>query len=161
MGKVRQRDERHSVLIRGRMRAGGPMVDVCIRNVSKNGMMLQAPEAPERGTFVEVRLPDETVVGQVVWASERRFGIRTRDRVPIWRLMGRPSPVERGSGPVSRLGMAPSSVAIARSRSDARATGRITEFLFLALGVTLIAGFLALAGYEALAGLTHQITTHL
>jgi hypothetical protein len=141
------------------MRAGGPLVDVCIRNVSKNGMMLQAPEAPQRGTFVEVRLPEDVVVGQVVWASERRFGIKTRERVPIWRILGKPSPVERGSGP-PRIDMTRGAGTI-RSRGDARATGRSMEFLFFALAIAAGAGFLALAGYEALSGLTQQITTHL
>ncbi|NYT40218.1 PilZ domain-containing protein [Sphingomonas sp. R-74633] len=156
---LRQRDARHSVLIRGRMRAGGPLTDVCIRNVSKNGMMLQAPEAPERGTFVEVRLPEDVVVGQVVWSSDRRFGIKTRDRVPIWRLLGKPSPVERGSGSALRIDM--TRPVSGRSRGDARASGRSMEFLFLAMAITTAVGFFAFLGYEALSGLTQQITTHL
>lgn len=157
---LRPRDARHAVLIRGRMRADGPFVDVCIRNVSKNGMMLQAPQAPQRGTFVEVRLPEDTVIGQVVWSSDRRFGIKTRDRVPVWKILGKPSPIERGSGGAPRMATAGATLSM-RARSDARATSRTMEFLFLALGVAAFAGFLALAGYEALAHLTAQITTHL
>ncbi|WP_277766786.1 PilZ domain-containing protein [Sphingomonas sp. HITSZ_GF] len=155
---MRPRDERHSVLIRGRMRSGGPMVDVCVRNVSKNGMMLQAPEAPRRGDYVEVRLQEDTIVGQVVWSSDRRFGIRTRDRVPVWRLLGRPSPIERGTGG-ERLNA--TRAAAARAHSESRYFGRAAEFLILALAVTAVAGFFAFMGYEALASLTTQIKTHL
>ena len=158
---LRPRDARHSVLIRGRMRADGPFVDVCIRNVSKNGMMLQAPQAPQRGTYVEIRLPEDTVIGQVIWSSDRRFGIKTRDRVPVWKILGKPSPIERRSGGAApRMAMAGGGAAL-RSSSSARATGRSVEFLFLALAITAAAGFMALAGYQALASLTAQVTTHL
>lgn len=157
---LRPRDTRHSVLIRGRMRADGPFVDVCIRNVSQNGMMLQAPQAPRRGAFVEVRLPEDTVVGQVIWASDRRFGIKTRDRVPVWKILGKPAPVERTGGNPSSMAIAGGGTTL-RIHGDARGTGRAIEFLFLALAVAAAGGFFAMAGYEALASLTTQITTHL
>jgi hypothetical protein len=158
---LRPRDARHSVLIRGRMRADGPFVDVCIRNVSRNGMMLQAPQAPRRGTFVEIRLPEDVVVGQVIWASERRFGIKTRDRVPVSSLLGKPTLVERSGSGGGAPRMAMASGAAARAHSHARASGRSMEFVFLALAVTAVAGFFAFLGYQALSNLTAQITTHL
>lgn len=120
-------------------------------------MMLQALEAPCRGTFVEVRLPEDVVVGQVVWSSDRRFGIRTRERVPVWRLTGRPSLIERGPG--QREMAAARCVAI--RRRDLRSLGRSFEFAALALAVAAAAAMMAYAGYAALSGLTTQIMTHL
>jgi hypothetical protein len=155
---VKAREARHPVLIRGRMRAGGTPEDVCVRNISNNGMMLQAHSAPETGTYVEVQLPDEVVVGRVMWASDRRFGIRTRDRLPLWRLLGRKKP-ERG--PDTPAARAAAGTAIVRHRSDSRSWGRIFEFVCLACMAIGAAAAVAFAGYAALADVAHKISRSL
>jgi hypothetical protein len=102
-------------------------------------------------------LPEDVVVGQVVWASDRRFGIRTRERVPVWRLIGRPSPIQRGPAHGEKAAARCAAV----PRRDARAFGRSFEFAALAIMVAAAAGMMAYAGYAALSGLTTQIITHL
>ena len=152
---VKPREARHPVLIQGRMRAGGTAEDVCVRNVSNSGMMLQAHEAPEAGTYVEVQLPNEVVVGRVMWSNGRRFGIRTRERLPLWRLLGRKKPESGFDTPAQR---ASAGTAVARSPTDARAWGRIFEFLCLA-GVAIgAAAAVAYAGYASLAAIAGKVT---
>jgi PilZ domain-containing protein len=145
-------------MIRGRMRAGGAPEDVCVRNVSNSGMMLQADTAPEAGTYVEVQLSDEIVVGRVMWSRDRRFGIRTRDRLPLWRLLGRKKPEPGPDTPAQR---AAAGTAVVRRRSDARAWGRVFEFLCIALVAIGAAAAIALAGYASLRAITENITASL
>ncbi len=153
---MKARDPRHPVLIRARMRAGGAPTDVRVRNISKNGMMLQAREVPETGSYVEVRLPDEVVVGRVMWAKDGRFGIRTRDRVPIWRFLGRPSQADEGAQPRAVL----SAVPPGRKR-DARMLARGGQFLFLACALAGAASMIGLLGYQVLSGFAEEVKTHL
>lgn len=155
---VRVREARHPVMIRGRMRAGGTPEDVCVRNVSNNGMLLQAHRAPEAGTYVEVQLSDEIVVGRVVWSHDRRFGVRTRDRLPLWRLLGRKKPEPGPDTPARR---AAAGTAVARHRSDARAWGRVFEFLVLACVASGAAAAMAYAGYAALSAVSGKVLVSL
>ncbi len=151
------REARHPVLIRGRMRTDGPAEDVCVRNISRNGMMLQAREAPHRGSYVEVRLGHDVIIGRVIWASERRFGIATRDRVPLMRLLG--GEADNDTGPC-----APTPAAYAtprRAHAGARATGRSIEFLVLLLMIGGAAIVMAVMGYQMLAALTENVARHL
>jgi hypothetical protein len=74
-GWTERREHRTKVLIRATMRAGGPRIGICIRDVSRRGLLVQAPSVPARGTIVEIMLPDYSIAGQVMWAKDRRFGI--------------------------------------------------------------------------------------
>ena len=56
--------------------------DVCILNLSKRGMLVQAPEAPERGTYLEVRRGSKEIVARVVWSAGNRFGAYGME---VWR----------------------------------------------------------------------------
>lgn len=154
---LKAREERHPVLIRGRMRAGGPSVDVCVRNISRNGMMLQAHEAPPMGSYVEVQLPDQVVVGRVMWSNERRFGIRTRERVSLLCLLG----LAKGEGTtVERMARACSPAGRAR-HGDARDLGRAAQFVMVICIVVGMAVAIAAIGYQTLARLSAQVTSHL
>src|SRR5690349_1803152 len=83
------REPRRKVMIRATMRAGGPRTDVCIRDISSRGMMIQASAPPPRGTFVDVDCAGQQIVGLVVWRKAHRFGVQTRDRLNVRALAGR------------------------------------------------------------------------
>jgi len=89
-GGMVHRAPRHKVLIRARMRAGGPQMDVCIRDVSARGMLVQADYAPAPRSYVEILLDGQSIAGRVIWAKERRFGVATREQIDI-------SAVQRGA----------------------------------------------------------------
>lgn len=74
-GWTDRREPRTKDLIRASMRAGGPRAEICIRDISRRGLLVQAPRVPSRGTIVEIALPGYSFAGQVVWAKDRRFGI--------------------------------------------------------------------------------------
>ncbi|MGF1550276.1 MAG: PilZ domain-containing protein [Sphingomonadaceae bacterium] len=78
---MKSREARHEVLVRARMRAGGPPADVCIRNLSSRGMLCIAAQPPSRGTYVEIVAPVTTLTGRVIWSNERRFGIVLREKI--------------------------------------------------------------------------------
>ena len=79
----RVREHRRKVVIRARMRAGAAPVDVCIRDLSSRGLMLQTGAPPPRGSYVEIVGASLTIVGRVIWAKERRFGVRTNDPIDV------------------------------------------------------------------------------
>jgi hypothetical protein len=156
---LKPREERHSVLIRARMRAGGPATDVCVRNVSGRGMLLLAHEVPAPGTYVEILLPDDVVVGRVMWAGDRRFGIRSRDKVPLHKLLGvqaREAAAIAGATVPRR-----SSQTVVPMRTDSRLVGRSLEFIFLVAGLCAVAIFAAIVTFETLTSVSDNIATHL
>jgi hypothetical protein len=75
---ARPREPRRKVLIHARMRSGGAWTDVCIRNLSSRGMLLQTANPPDPGTYVEILRGDQIVIGRAIWAGEHRFGVRTQ-----------------------------------------------------------------------------------
>ena len=82
-GGRRPRADRIQVLLRARMRAQGRSRQVCVRNISARGMLIQAPEAQPRGTYVEVAVGPHLVVARVVWSKGRRFGIFSQDPIDV------------------------------------------------------------------------------
>ena len=65
------------------MRAGGPKIDICIRDLSKLGMLIQTGTPPPRGTYVEIMCAHLPVVAKVIWTSDRRFGVAMRDPIDV------------------------------------------------------------------------------
>lgn len=145
------------MLIRARMRAGGPATDVCVRNVSSRGMLLLAHEVPAAGTYVEILLPDDVVVGRVMWASDRRFGIRTNERISLHRLVG----AQASQAAAAAVVRGRSSPAATRARADARDVGRSMEFIFLIGCITTIAVFAAILSFRLLSSISDQISRYL
>lgn len=82
-GAEMNRLPRRKVLVRARMRAGGPKTDICIRDVSARGLLIQANTPPQRGSFVEIMCEGLPITGQVIWISDRRFGVITRERLDV------------------------------------------------------------------------------
>lgn len=96
------REARRKVLIRARMRADGLPMDVCIRDVSTRGMLLQASAPPPRGTYVEIDCGTCQFVARVIWRKDRRFGLESRERINVHALAGGPLPAVAPSQPARR-----------------------------------------------------------
>ncbi len=84
---MKPREPRRKVLINARMRCGASWSDACILNLSKRGMLVQSPEAPSRGSYLEIRRGSHVIVARVVWANSNRFGIRSQDDIPAEELI--------------------------------------------------------------------------
>ena len=69
-------------MVRARMRSGVSWHDVCVLNVSRRGLGIQAAEPPSRGTYVEICKGRQVIVARVVWAKGHRAGLHAQD--PIW-----------------------------------------------------------------------------
>lgn len=76
-------------MIQARMRVGASWNDACILNLSSRGMLVRAPKAPNRGSYLEIRRGNHIIVARVVWANADRFGVYTQDPVPAADLICR------------------------------------------------------------------------
>src|SRR6185312_1370494 len=97
---------------------------------------------PRVGTYVEVIAGEVSAVGRVRWTGANCFGIQTRDRIPVVKL------VFRGAGKLVRDTAAPdrvpaAAVAAAEQHDHSRRLGRLLEFT---LAVAAAAGVAFLVG---------------
>lgn len=77
------REPRRKVFVKARIRIGGSWGDVCVRDISSRGLLLQGREAPPRGTYLEVRRGRHVVIARVVWTGEQRFGVQAQDKISV------------------------------------------------------------------------------
>lgn len=146
---MRAREHRQKVLIRARMRAGGLPTDICIRDISSRGMLIQSGIAPQRGTYIEIITPTETIVGRVVWGDDERFGINTRDKVHVAMMVGGRRSAVTDQAPRAVLR---SVAASARPTFEVKSAGsRMFEFAILAAFAAAAVATLGSAAYQTLA----------
>ena len=81
-------EDRANAIIRAVLRDGGMGREACVLDLSSRGLMATADPAPERGTIVEVVVGRHSLVGQVQWAEERRFGVKLRERIDVITVLG-------------------------------------------------------------------------
>lgn len=79
-GKPRIED-RNQAILQARLRGGGAERDACLLDLSSRGFMALADPAPPRGSYIELVVGRHSLVGQVQWSEERRFGVRLREQV--------------------------------------------------------------------------------
>jgi len=153
------RESRRKVLIRAKMRAGGPRVDVCIRDVSSRGLLIQGSAAPPRGTYVEFTCADQWIVGRVVWGKDRRFGVSTRERVDVGALLG-----GAPAGARAPSQAAPPARPLPAARTEAlRPLARAMEFAMVGLFAATLVAALGAAAFGAMAGpfqTVSRLTSH-
>lgn len=166
-GGLKAREPRQKVMLPARMRVGSAYVDVCIRNISSRGMMLQAASPPPPGTYVEVLRAANNIVGRIVWAKDRRFGVHISDRVNVAIFVNqtvsatpRSADQERRS-PDRPRAVSSGSVNLAQQTERSRRLSRAMEFGLL-VGCGAVAAFL-LAGiaYDVMAHPFQTIAAHL
>ena len=85
---MKAREPRRKVLIDARLRQDCGWSDARILNISKRGLMVRAPKAPPRGSYIEICRGTHRIVARVVWARHDRFGARTQDTIPIDAIAG-------------------------------------------------------------------------
>ena len=142
------RESRRKVLVRATMRAGGPRIDVCIRDISSRGIMAQASAPPPRGTYVDLDCAGHQIVGVVVWCRERRFGIQTRERINVAALAGRIAPEILVP---QRRGGCPSRAVARRAGADsARSLAGKMEFAVVAIFAAALVAALGITMFRAL-----------
>ena len=90
---MRQREARHTVRLRARMRTLAGWSDVGIRNVSRHGMLLRASPAPQPGSYIEVRRDRLVMVARAIWRDGDLFGVRTQDPIDLEALQNEPPAV--------------------------------------------------------------------
>jgi hypothetical protein len=154
------REHRRKVLIRGKMRAGGPQTEICIRDLSSRGLMAQAHAAPARGAYVEIIVADQPIVGRVVWAKDRRFGIRTNDPLNVLALIHRIPAAPSRALPSSR----PRRTVPAAARqgaSSSRALGNIMQFALIAAFAVALGAALVNATYQVISSPFENVSVHL
>ena len=107
---MRQREQRHPVLIPARVRWDGRWVAASIRNISSRGMMLRTGTPPPPGTYVEIQLNAGAITARSMWTFDQACGLRTQDRIDVNALKG-----TRGAAPDLKA-----SAAVAEARSQIR-----------------------------------------
>lgn len=148
---MKPREPRRIVLIQARMRIDGTWCDVCIRNLSSRGMLLQAATAPRRGTYVEIFRGRHSFIAQVRWCKDRRFGVHTRERIDIDAIINEPrgNPRNAAPGGSERRGESrppdarvPSAASVAARLERSRRLSAAFEFGTLAVLALLAAGMM-------------------
>jgi Flp pilus assembly pilin Flp len=160
-GGMVHRAPRHKVLIRARMRAGGPQMDVCIRDVSARGMLVQADYAPAPRSYVEILLDGQSIAGRVIWANDRRFGVATREQIDIGAMQrGRKaSPVAAERPRLRGTRTAPTNVQHSLDRNRRVATA--LQFGFLVAAGAVAAAAVAVTVHGSLAGTFQTVADQL
>lgn len=165
---LKARETRRQVFLRARMRAGGGLGEICIRNISTRGMLLQAAAPPPRGTYIEILLPAHTVVARVVWVKDRRFGVHTRDAMDLNTLLGMAGLGEAASRrpdtPVAALAPKSGALTLAQLRERHERSRRLSswfEFAFMAVCAAAIAAVAVEAIYDRFRGTVEEVKARL
>ena len=162
------REPRRKVAVAARMRVDGKYSDVCIRDISSRGMMLQAATPPRPGTYIEILRAAHIVVARVVWASDRRFGIRSQDRIDIRGIVEatpgsgtRPVDQERRAADRSRPAGGTAAIDLAERAERNRHRSRAFQFGLLTVCGLLAAGLAANVAYDVLSSPLKTVSAHL
>lgn len=152
-GWVERREQRHKVLIRTHMRAGARVLEVCVCDVSSQGICAMAASPPPPGTKVTLTDLAWPVVGKVMWSSHRRFGIAIGDRVDLKRLL-----LQSSAPAASPSGQTHGS---SRKPEKSRETGQAMQFAFVAVAVGIAALLIGENVYSYLSQTADAVTNGL
>ncbi|HYJ53573.1 MAG TPA: PilZ domain-containing protein [Allosphingosinicella sp.] len=139
------REPRRKVLIRARMRTDGLPMDVCIRDVSSRGLLVQASAPPPRGTYVEIDCGRCLLVARVIWRKDRRFGLESRERINVRALAGGGSAEPAGPGAARR----PARASAGRVEASRYLAGTM-EFALIAVFALALVAALGATAFETL-----------
>ncbi|HEV2818139.1 MAG TPA: PilZ domain-containing protein [Allosphingosinicella sp.] len=150
------REQRRKVLLRARMRADGAPTDVCVRDVSSRGLLVQAAAPPPRGTYVELDCAGQLIVGRIIWRKDRRFGIQSRDRIDVRALAGGPA-AEAPPRPRPR----PAFAAVRAKDGGSRILAGAIEYAVIAAFAAALVAAVGLAVFETLSRPFENVAAHL
>ena len=158
---LKDREPRRQVFFRARMRAEGAFSDVCIRNISSRGMLLQTAVPPSRGSYVEIFCQRHTIVARVVWVQDRRFGVYTREKMDVGAVLGEGGSVDRRSPNQTSPNLGRRATDVQQRFERSRRFSAIFEFGSLIAGSTALAMFAAISLYNYLTAVFANVATHL
>ena len=127
---LKSREPRINVVVPARLRMGASWSDACILNVSSRGVLIHAPQPPQRGSYVELRRGDQVIIGRVMWCKGSRAGVRAQDRLQVEAIVTRKAAqalrlTADNGRPVERRRSA-------RAHERSRLRGRLFEFASVA-----------------------------
>ena len=158
---IKAREARRSVVIQARMMDGASWKDVCIRNISSRGLLLHTESPPRPGSYVDIRRGWYTIVGRVIWSSDRQFGVNTQDALSIDDIVQdrsrsrQPSDSVQNAAPVERR-TSPRNASHAHKHELNRQLSSTLQFSFLVLLSLFVAGTAFALVRDALA---HPLTS--
>jgi len=165
----KSRETRHPVLIPARMHVGPSWIEVVIHNLSSGGALVASDEAPDRGTYVEIRRGRQTIIGRVVWRKDRFFGIQAQGRLDIAAIINEPRLASRprsandpGSSYERRAQPRMEADArIARQLESSRRWSAAFQFGVFVVLALIAAGFVATELYDVLSRPFSELESHL
>ncbi|WP_267378742.1 MULTISPECIES: PilZ domain-containing protein [unclassified Sphingomonas] len=168
---VKPREPRTKVLVPCRLKSGRGWSDACIHNISSRGLLIGLDDAPENGSYVDIRRGTLVIVGRVVWSRQGFIGIRTQDKVSVAAVVNEPR-VGRPGTPAAPAGNAPAPDRRAHDRLSAqgrlgrrvernRQRATVLQFGAISLGGVAVAIFAAIEVRAVLAAPLAAIGTAL
>jgi hypothetical protein len=124
---MKAREPRRTVFLPARLRGGAGWCEATVRNVSSRGMLIETPEPPERGSYIELRRDMTTVVARVMWRRERMVGVRAQDRIDIDALISGHPAIPGHGEPAPATAHHAHALAAARTHDGSRALGGWVE----------------------------------
>jgi hypothetical protein len=141
------------------MRSDDQPADICVRNISTRGLMIQCAAPPARGAYVEIAFGAISVVGRVAWTNHRRAGIQTREHIDVATLLG--AAAAKASAPLADLPRPARARGATITGDDARVIARRMQFIFLLICVVALGAMLASTAHGFLSGAMREITSAL
>ncbi|WP_139198099.1 PilZ domain-containing protein [Sphingomonas gellani] len=154
----RQREPRVRVIVPCRMNHNGGWLDACIHNVSSRGMLVASDGSVKSGDYIDIRRGTLVIIGRVVWAKDRFFGVRTQDRISVDALVGEPRRATRPPAAVEAPGERRSATRYASEAQAAHRAERSRQMSsFMQYGLLVcVALIVALAAGSHVYGLLDQ-----
>lgn len=87
MSKDTSRAPRRQIYIKAHLLLGFEWVEVSLANVSSTGLMVKFPGGFTVGKEVQLRRRGMTILGQVVWSTQTRFGVRSFEEIDLSALL--------------------------------------------------------------------------
>jgi len=136
--------------------------EACIRNVSSHGMLLQLPDPPKRGSYVELRRDSLVIVARVVWTAPDRCGLRTQERLSIpaagtLSAVRRPAAAEAGKHSERKTALRGAD----EIAEQASLAGRRMQFAAVGAVCAAAAGLIAWSAFQVIAAPVARITAAL
>lgn len=95
MGAASREQRRSSLFLAAVLRSGAEQVPARVRNMSRNGAMVEAPICPPKGTKVQLIRGSLLAHGEIIWAEGGRCGLRFVSDVSVRDWLASPAEVEQ------------------------------------------------------------------
>lgn len=83
MARPQSRAQRKTAFIKAHIRVGEDWVEITIGNISTSGLMVKCQNSPPVGAHVAVRRRGTGIMGEVVWSTRTRFGLRSFEPIDV------------------------------------------------------------------------------